>query len=32
MAPIRFAIADPKAHYQVPLVVAAWGCSTHRGS
>jgi 5-hydroxyisourate hydrolase len=32
VVPIRFAIADPKAHYHVPLVVAPWGYSTYRGS
>ncbi len=32
VVPIRFAIADPAAHYHVPLVVAPWGYSTYRGS
>jgi 5-hydroxyisourate hydrolase len=32
VVPIRFSIADPKAHYHVPLVVAPWGYSTYRGS
>jgi 5-hydroxyisourate hydrolase len=30
--PIRFAIGDPEAHYHVPLLVAAHGYSTYRGS
>ncbi len=30
--PIRFAIADPKAHYHVPLVVTPWSYATYRGS
>lgn len=30
--PIRFSIADPQAHYHVPLVVSPWGYSTYRGS
>ena len=30
--PIRFAIADPAAHYHVPLVVTPWSYSTYRGS
>jgi len=30
--PIRFAIADVKSHYHVPLVVTPWGYSTYRGS
>jgi 5-hydroxyisourate hydrolase len=30
--PIRFAIADPKAHYHVPLLVSPWSYSTYRGS
>jgi 5-hydroxyisourate hydrolase len=32
VVPIRFSIADPEAHYHVPLVVAPWGYSTYRGS
>ena len=32
VVPIRFAIADPKAHYHVPLVVTPWSYSTYRGS
>ena len=30
--PIRFAIADPGAHYHVPLLVSPWSYSTYRGS
>jgi 5-hydroxyisourate hydrolase len=30
--PIRFSIADPKAHYHVPLLVSPWSYSTYRGS
>ena len=30
--PIRFAIADPKAHYHVPLLVSPWSYATYRGS
>jgi 5-hydroxyisourate hydrolase len=29
---IRFAIADARAHYHVPLLVTPWGYSTYRGS
>jgi 5-hydroxyisourate hydrolase len=32
VVPIRFAIADPAAHYHVPLVVTPWSYSTYRGS
>jgi hydroxyisourate hydrolase len=30
--PIRFFIADPDAHYHVPLLVSPWAYSTYRGS
>jgi 5-hydroxyisourate hydrolase len=30
--PIRFAIADAKASYHVPLLVSPWSYSTYRGS
>jgi 5-hydroxyisourate hydrolase len=30
--PIRFQIADPDAHYHVPLLVSPWSYSTYRGS
>jgi len=29
---IRFGIADPQAHYHVPLLVSPWSYSTYRGS
>lgn len=30
--PIRFGVADPTAHYHVPLLVSPWSYSTYRGS
>ncbi|MFK8184924.1 MAG: hydroxyisourate hydrolase [Phormidesmis sp.] len=30
--PIRFGMADPHAHYHVPLLVSPWSYSTYRGS
>lgn len=30
--PIEFGIADPAAHYHVPLLVSPWSYSTYRGS
>ena len=30
--PIRFGIADPGAHYHVPLLISPFGYSTYRGS
>lgn len=30
--PIRVGIADPEAHYHVPLLVSPWAYSTYRGS
>lgn len=32
IVPIRFAIADPAAHYHVPLLISPWSYSTYRGS
>ena len=32
IVPIRFGVADAKAHYHVPLIVSAWSYSTYRGS
>lgn len=32
IVPVRFAIADPAAHYHVPLLVSPWSYSTYRGS
>ena len=29
---LRFGIADPTAHYHVPLLVSPWAYSTYRGS
>jgi 5-hydroxyisourate hydrolase len=29
---IRFNVADPAAHYHVPLLVSPWGYTTYRGS
>lgn len=30
--PVRFGIADPEAHYHVPLLTSPWSYSTYRGS
>jgi 5-hydroxyisourate hydrolase len=30
--PIRFSVADPEAHYHVPLLASPWSYSTYRGS
>jgi 2-oxo-4-hydroxy-4-carboxy-5-ureidoimidazoline decarboxylase len=30
--PVRFGIADPEAHYHVPLLVTPWSYTTYRGS
>ena len=30
--PIQFTIADPNAHYHVPLLTSPWSYSTYRGS
>lgn len=32
IVPIRFGIADQKAHYHVPLLISPYGYSTYRGS
>jgi 5-hydroxyisourate hydrolase len=32
LIPIRFGLADPQAHYHVPLIVSPWSYSTYRGS
>jgi 5-hydroxyisourate hydrolase len=32
VVPIRFRIADPEAHYHVPLLCSPWSYSTYRGS
>ena len=30
--PVRFGVADPAAHYHVPLLTSPWAYSTYRGS
>ncbi|PYV02472.1 MAG: hydroxyisourate hydrolase [Acidobacteria bacterium] len=30
--PVRFAVADPAAHYHVPLLASPWAYITYRGS
>jgi 2-oxo-4-hydroxy-4-carboxy-5-ureidoimidazoline decarboxylase len=32
IVPVRFAVAEPEAHYHVPLLVTPWSYSTYRGS
>ncbi len=32
VVPVVFGIADPGAHYHVPLLVSPWAYSTYRGS
>ena len=32
VVPVSFGIADPTAHYHVPLLVSPWAYSTYRGS
>lgn len=32
VVPVRFAIADPEAHYHVPLLASPFGYVTYRGS
>lgn len=32
LIPIRFHIADPAAHYHIPLLLAPFGYTTYRGS
>lgn len=32
LIPLRFGIADPHAHYHVPLLASPWSYSTYRGS
>jgi 5-hydroxyisourate hydrolase len=29
--PVRFAIAEPNAHYHIPLLVSPWSYATYRG-
>jgi 5-hydroxyisourate hydrolase len=32
LVPVRFGVADPAAHYHVPLLASPWAYSTYRGS
>jgi 5-hydroxyisourate hydrolase len=32
VVPVRFGVADPNAHYHVPLLVSPFSYSTYRGS
>ncbi|MCC6313751.1 MAG: hydroxyisourate hydrolase [Thermomicrobiales bacterium] len=32
LIPIRFGVADPDAHYHVPLLCSPWSYTTYRGS
>lgn len=32
VVPVRFGVADPDAHYHVPLLATPWSYSTYRGS
>lgn len=32
VVPVRFSVAEPEAHYHVPLLVTPWSYSTYRGS
>lgn len=32
VVPLEFGIADPQAHYHVPLLCSPWSYSTYRGS
>ncbi len=32
IVPLRFSIAEPEAHYHVPLLCTPWSYSTYRGS
>lgn len=32
VVPIRFSVAEPEAHYHVPLLATPWSYSTYRGS
>lgn len=32
VVPVVFAIAEPRGHYHVPLLVSPWSYSTYRGS
>jgi hydroxyisourate hydrolase len=32
LVPVRFTLADPDAHYHVPLLASPWSYATYRGS
>ena len=32
VVPLRFAVADPEAHYHVPLIATPWSYGTYRGN
>jgi len=32
MVPVRFSVAEPEAHYHIPLLCTPWSYSTYRGS
>jgi 2-oxo-4-hydroxy-4-carboxy-5-ureidoimidazoline decarboxylase len=32
VVPIRFTVAEPEAHYHIPIIVTPWSYSTYRGS
>ncbi len=32
LVPVRFGVAEPSAHYHVPLLTSPWSYSTYRGS
>lgn len=32
VVPVRFAVAEPEAHYHIPLLVTPWSYATYRGS
>ncbi len=32
IVPVRIGVADPGAHYHVPLLASPWAYSTYRGS
>ena len=32
IVPVRFNVAEPEAHYHIPLLCTPWSYSTYRGS
>ena len=32
MVPVRFNVAEPEAHYHIPLLFTPWSYSTYRGN